>query len=84
VTDPFAITDPVVRAVDGDTLDCDVAILGSGMGGATLAWALRRSGARVLVVERGGFLVREPENWSPEARSSARAATRTRRRGSTT
>jgi choline dehydrogenase-like flavoprotein len=58
---------PVVGAVDGERLECDIAILGSGMGGATLAWALRNSGARVLVVERGDFLKREDENWSPSA-----------------
>ncbi|MDA0168406.1 GMC family oxidoreductase [Solirubrobacter taibaiensis] len=47
------------------TIDCDIAIIGSGMGGSTLAWALRQSGARVVIVERGGHLPREPENWSP-------------------
>src|SRR5205823_6058365 len=68
VSDPFAAgSPPVVGAVDGDRLDCDIAILGSGMGGATLAWALRGSGARVLVVERGDFMRREDENWSPSA-----------------
>ena len=45
----------------------DVLIVGAGMGGGTLAWALRDSGARILLVERGGFLPSEPENWSPEA-----------------
>ncbi len=48
-------------------ITCDVAIIGSGMGGATLAWALRESSARVLVLEAGGYLPREPENWSPYA-----------------
>jgi choline dehydrogenase-like flavoprotein len=55
---------PVVEAVDGDVLDCDIAIIGSGMGGSTLAHAIRDSGARVLVVERGDFLPREDANWS--------------------
>jgi choline dehydrogenase-like flavoprotein len=45
----------------------DVVIVGSGMGGGTLAWALRDSGARVLLLERGDFLPAEPQNWSPEA-----------------
>ena len=45
----------------------DVVIVGSGMGGGTLAWALRDSGARVLLLERGDFLPVEPQNWSPEA-----------------
>jgi choline dehydrogenase-like flavoprotein len=42
----------------------DVIIIGSGGGGGTLAYALKDSGARVLIVERGGFLPQEPENWS--------------------
>ncbi|BCW42693.1 GMC family oxidoreductase (plasmid) [Arthrobacter sp. StoSoilB3] len=45
----------------------DILIVGSGMGGSTLAWALRDSGRQVLVAERGGFLPREPENSQPEA-----------------
>ena len=45
----------------------DVVIVGSGMGGGTLAWALRDSGARVLLIERGDFLPSEPENWSAQA-----------------
>ena len=37
------------------------------MGGGTLAYALRESGARILLVERGDYLPQEPENWMPEA-----------------
>jgi choline dehydrogenase-like flavoprotein len=55
---------PVIETV-GDSIDCDIAIIGSGMGGSTLANALRGSGARVLVVERGDFLPREAANASP-------------------
>ena len=44
-----------------------VVIVGSGMGGGSLAWGLAQRGIDVLVVERGGFLPREPQNWSPEA-----------------
>ena len=40
-------------------------IIGSGTGGSTLANAIGGSGARVLVVEQGDFLPREPANWSP-------------------
>jgi choline dehydrogenase-like flavoprotein len=66
VTDLFAQGAPAVAGpIEGDVVDCDVAIIGSGMGGATMAWALRRSGARVIVVERGDFLPREEANWSP-------------------
>jgi choline dehydrogenase-like flavoprotein len=50
-----------------NTHHADVVIVGAGMGGGTLAWALRESGARVLLIERGAFLPPEPENWSPES-----------------
>lgn len=43
--------------------DYDVAILGSGMGGSTFAYALRDSGLKVLVIDRGGHLEKEPANW---------------------
>jgi choline dehydrogenase-like flavoprotein len=47
------------------TITTDIAIIGSGMGGGTLAYALRNHGAKVLIVERGDYLPREPANWSP-------------------
>ncbi len=47
--------------------DADVVIIGSGLGGSAIAWSLARSGARVLIVERGGHLSREPHNADPEA-----------------
>ncbi|WP_372405463.1 GMC family oxidoreductase [Streptomyces luteireticuli] len=59
-------TPPVVQG-DADRYDADVVVIGSGAGGATTAWALAGTGARVLVVERGGFLPREKANWSPGA-----------------
>lgn len=52
---------------DGPVITTDIAIIGSGMGGGTLAYALRSRGAKVLILERGGYLPREPENWSPTA-----------------
>ena len=51
---------------DQDTLTADVVIIGSGMGGGTLAWALKDAGLDVLIVERGKFLPREPENSQPD------------------
>jgi choline dehydrogenase-like flavoprotein len=45
----------------------DIVIIGTGAGGGTIAQALAGSGARMLVVERGAFVPREPENWSPAA-----------------
>ena len=41
----------------------DVIILGTGAGGGTIARALAASGKRILILERGGFLPRERENW---------------------
>ena len=45
----------------------DLVIIGAGMGGGVLTYALRNSGARILLVEAGDFLPQEPENWQPEA-----------------
>jgi choline dehydrogenase-like flavoprotein len=42
----------------------DVIIIGSGAGGGTLARQLAPSGKRILVLERGDWLTREPQNWS--------------------
>src|SRR3974390_675346 len=41
----------------------DVIIIGTGAGGGTLAHKLAPSGRRILLIERGGYLPREPENW---------------------
>ena len=41
----------------------DVIIIGTGAGGGTLARHLAPSGKRVLLVERGDWLPREPQNW---------------------
>jgi choline dehydrogenase-like flavoprotein len=54
------------RGVTLRTLDTDIVIIGSGPGGATVAYALRQTGAQVLILERGGYLPREVENWSSE------------------
>ncbi len=47
--------------------DADIIIVGSGMGGATLAAGLAGSGLRVLIVERGQLLHDSPEARDPEA-----------------
>src|SRR5262249_49755370 len=44
----------------------DVIIIGSGAGGGTLAHTLAGTGKRILLLERGTFLPREMDNWSPE------------------
>jgi choline dehydrogenase-like flavoprotein len=45
----------------------DVIIIGSGAGGGTLAYALASTGKKILILERGGYLPREKENWDPHA-----------------
>jgi choline dehydrogenase-like flavoprotein len=51
---------------DQEALTADVVIIGSGMGGGTLAWALKDTGLDVLIIERGQFLPSEPENSQPD------------------
>ena len=44
--------------------DYDVIVIGTGAGGGTLARHLAPSGKRILLLERGDWLPREPANWS--------------------
>ncbi len=44
----------------------DVIIIGSGAGGGTLARRLAPTGKRILLLERGDWLPREPQNWLAE------------------
>lgn len=47
---------------DADSvLDCDVVVIGAGMGGATLGWELARRGVDVLFLEKGRFVQRDDE-----------------------
>lgn len=48
-------------------LEYDAIIIGSGFGGALAAHPLVHAGWRVLMIERGGWLARGPENWHAEA-----------------
>jgi choline dehydrogenase-like flavoprotein len=41
----------------------DVIVIGTGAGGGTLAHTIAPSGRSILLLERGDFLPREPENW---------------------
>src|SRR2546427_8262 len=45
----------------------DVIIIGTGAGGGTLAYRLAPSGKRILLLERGGYVPREKENWDSRA-----------------
>ncbi|MGZ8693962.1 MAG: GMC oxidoreductase [Gaiellaceae bacterium] len=44
----------------------DVIIVGTGAGGGTLARHLAPCGKRILLLERGDWLPREPENWQAQ------------------
>ena len=44
----------------------DVIVIGSGAGGGTLVNRLAPSGKRILLLERGDWLPREPQNWRAE------------------
>ena len=48
-------------------MDADVIIIGSGMGGATLAAALAPTGRRILILERGEHLRPSPKDRDPNA-----------------
>ena len=45
----------------------DVIIIGTGAGGGTLAHRLGPTGKRILLLERGGYVPREKENWDSHA-----------------
>ncbi|MEE8441219.1 MAG: NAD(P)-binding protein, partial [Spirochaetia bacterium] len=45
--------------------DFDVVIIGAGLGGSAVSYALRDAGLTVLILERGGYLKQEKENWDP-------------------
>ena len=45
----------------------DIIIIGTGAGGGTLAYRLASSGLMILLLERGDYVPREPDNWSTRA-----------------
>jgi choline dehydrogenase-like flavoprotein len=49
------------------TTHFDVIVIGSGAGGGTLFHALAATGKRILLLERGGYVPREKDNWSTRA-----------------
>lgn len=44
-------------------ISADIVVIGTGMGGGIISRALAESGKKILIVERGKRLPREPENW---------------------
>src|SRR6476620_4589864 len=53
---------PAEAATPDEVIRTDIAIIGSGMGGGTMAYALKDSGAKILIIERGHRLPAEPQN----------------------
>jgi choline dehydrogenase-like flavoprotein len=53
--------EPLVPA-DGDTLEADVVVVGSGSGGATIAGTLAQSGRKVIVLEAAGYFTEQDFN----------------------
>ncbi|RMF15744.1 MAG: GMC family oxidoreductase, partial [Candidatus Dadabacteria bacterium] len=49
------------------TIDADVCIIGSGFGGTLAAKPFVEAGRRVVMIERGGWVERGPQNWAPDA-----------------
>src|SRR5256885_12262305 len=45
----------------------DVIVIGSGAGGGTLVHRLAPTGKKILLLERGGYVAREKDNWEPRA-----------------
>jgi choline dehydrogenase-like flavoprotein len=45
----------------------DVIVMGSGAGGGTLTYSLAPTGKRILLLERGDFMPREPQNWDSQS-----------------
>lgn len=45
----------------------DIIIIGAGAGGGTVAYSLAPTGKNILILERGGYLPKEDDNWNPDA-----------------
>lgn len=43
----------------------DIIIIGTGSGGSTMAYKLAPTGKKILLLERGGFIPKEKQNWDP-------------------
>ncbi|MER5475171.1 GMC family oxidoreductase [Streptomyces sp. NPDC002685] len=50
-----------------DSRHYDVIVIGTGAGGGTIAHRMAPTGKRILLLERGGYLPRERDNWDSTA-----------------
>jgi choline dehydrogenase-like flavoprotein len=41
----------------------DIIIIGTGIGGGTIAQSLAETGKKIFILERDGFITKEKENW---------------------
>src|SRR5512134_2770995 len=64
---PFPRLPSITRCFMPSSTHYDVIIIGTGPGGGTLAHRLAPSGRKILLLERGGYLPREKDNWSSRA-----------------
>src|ERR1700709_2271809 len=46
-------------------MNYDIIIIGTGTGGSTIAHQLADTGKKILILERGGFIPKEKDNWDP-------------------
>ena len=44
----------------------DIILIGTGIGGSTMATQLAKTGKSLLILERGGFIPKEKDNWDPQ------------------
>src|SRR5690606_28183238 len=63
---PRPLEHPLGGTMTSARNDYDVIIIGTGAGGGTLARHVAPSGKRILLLERGDWLPREPHNWSAQ------------------
>jgi len=44
----------------------DLVVVGAGMGGSALTYALRDTELSILILERGSYIRQEQQNWDPD------------------
>lgn len=66
MSEPTPGVTPAREIEEESTGTWDIVIIGAGLGGSALAWSLRKSGLKILVLERGEHIPQEPENWDPD------------------